>query len=228
MPRPPDTTIARLVANENSQQLGVDYDETFSPIVKPATIRTVLILAASRHWTVHQLDVKNVFLHGTLYETVYMHQHPGFWDPRHPDHKKYAVEVLERAGMLNYHSCRTPINTESKLGADDTMVSDPTLYKNLTGALQYLTFIRPDLSNAVQHVCLYMHDPREPHLAALKRILRYVHGTLDYGLQLFSSSTSYLVAYLDVDWARCPTTRCSTSGYCLFLGNNLLSWSSKR
>ncbi|GKE38194.1 ribonuclease H-like domain-containing protein, partial [Tanacetum coccineum] len=62
----------------------------------------------------------------------------------------------------------------------------------------------------------------------IKRILRYVHGTLDYGLQLFSSSTTELVAYSDADWAGCPTTRRSTFGYCVFLGNNLLSWSSKR
>ncbi|GKF67553.1 ribonuclease H-like domain-containing protein [Tanacetum coccineum] len=73
-----------------------------------------------------------------------------------------------------------------------------------------------------------MHDPREPHFLALKRILRYVRGTLDYRLQLFSSSTTDVVAYSDADWAGCSTTRCSTSGYCVFLGNNLLSWSSKR
>ncbi|GKC65716.1 ribonuclease H-like domain-containing protein [Tanacetum coccineum] len=73
-----------------------------------------------------------------------------------------------------------------------------------------------------------MHDPREPHLFALKRILRYVCGTLSYGLQLYSSTTSSLVAYSDADWAGCPTTRRSTSGYCVFLVNNLLSWSSKR
>ncbi|GJR99551.1 ribonuclease H-like domain-containing protein, partial [Tanacetum coccineum] len=83
-------------------------------------------------------------------------------------------------------------------------------------------------SYAVQQVCLYMHDPREPHFSALKRILRYIRGTIDHGLQLFSASTTSLVAYSDADWAGCPTTRRSTSGYCVFLGNNLLSWSSKR
>nr|GFB70955.1 ribonuclease H-like domain-containing protein [Tanacetum cinerariifolium] len=69
---------AHLIANGNSQKLCVDYDETFSSMVKPATIRTVLSLATSWHWLVHQLDVKNDFLHGTLSETVYMHQPPGF------------------------------------------------------------------------------------------------------------------------------------------------------
>ncbi|GJZ76063.1 ribonuclease H-like domain-containing protein [Tanacetum coccineum] len=73
-----------------------------------------------------------------------------------------------------------------------------------------------------------MHNPREPHLETLKRIVRYVCGTLDYGLQLYSSSTSSLIAYSDVEWAGCPTTRRSSSGYCVFLRNSLLSWSSKR
>ncbi|GKA92977.1 ribonuclease H-like domain-containing protein, partial [Tanacetum coccineum] len=107
VPRPPDANIvrsmwlfrhkynadgtlsrykARLVANGSTQLAGIDVDETFSPVVKPATIRTVLSLAISRHWPVHQLDVKNAFLHGSLSETVYMHQPPGFRDPQHPDH----------------------------------------------------------------------------------------------------------------------------------------------
>nr|GEW93311.1 ribonuclease H-like domain-containing protein [Tanacetum cinerariifolium] len=116
----------------------------------------------------------------------------------------------------------------SKLGVDGDPVSDPTLYRSLAGSLQYLTFTRPDISYVVPQVCLYMHDLREPYFSALKRILRYVQGTLHYGLQLFSSSTTDLVAYSDADWAGCPTTRRSTSGYFVFPGNNLLSRSSKR
>ncbi|GJT72691.1 ribonuclease H-like domain-containing protein [Tanacetum coccineum] len=69
---------ARLIANGSSQQLGVDFDETFSPVIKSATIHTVLSLAVSRQWPIHQLDVKNDFLNGDLSETVYMHQHPGY------------------------------------------------------------------------------------------------------------------------------------------------------
>ncbi|GJW32599.1 ribonuclease H-like domain-containing protein [Tanacetum coccineum] len=136
--------------------------------------------------------------------------------------KKYAIEILDKAHMDNCNPSRTPIDIESKLGSDGDPVSDPTLYLSLAGSLQYLTFTRPDISYAVQQVCFYMHDPREPHFLALKRIMRYVRGTLDCGLQLFSSSTTDLVAYSDMDWAGCPT-----SGYCVFLGNNLLSWSSK-
>ncbi|GJR16751.1 ribonuclease H-like domain-containing protein [Tanacetum coccineum] len=126
--------------------------------------------------------------------------------------KKYAVEILDRAHMVNCNPSRTPIDTESKLRSDGDMVSNPTLYQSLACSLQYLTSTRPDISYAVQQVCLYMHDPREPHFSALKRILRYVRGTLDYGLQLFSSSTTDLVAYSDADWAGCPTTHHSTLG----------------
>jgi hypothetical protein len=68
-----------------TQRPGVDYDETFSPVVKPATVRTVLTLALSRDWPVHQLDVMNAFLHRTLMEMVYCTQPVGFVNPAHPD-----------------------------------------------------------------------------------------------------------------------------------------------
>nr|GFA56733.1 ribonuclease H-like domain-containing protein [Tanacetum cinerariifolium] len=194
---------ARLVANGSTQVEGVHVDETFSPVVKLGTIRTVLSLAISRHWLVHQLDVKNTFLHGDLAETVYMHQPSGILVTRDSSgmflsQRKYAIEILELAHMVGCNPSRTPIDTESKLGDGGTLV------------------------------CLYVHDLREPHFFALKRILWYVQGTLDYGLQLFSSTTDSLIAYSDSDSTGCPTTPRSTSGYCVFLGNNLLSWSSKR
>ena len=123
----------------------------------------------------------------------------------------------------------TPVDTNPKVsdGAGPP-VSDPTNYRSLTGALQYLTFTRPDISYAVQQVCLHMHDPREPHLAAVKRILRYLRGTLNLGLTLQRSPQQDLVVYSDADWAGCPDTRKSTSGYAMFLGDNLVSWFSKR
>ncbi|GJZ55884.1 ribonuclease H-like domain-containing protein [Tanacetum coccineum] len=367
-----DGTLSRykehLVANGSTQLEGVDVDETFSSVVKPGTIRTILSLAASRHCPIHQLNVKNDFLHGDLFETDYMHQPPRFWDSVHPDYvcllqrqgtdtaylllyvddivlisssksslqqiirslhqefamkdlgplnyflgisvtcdssglflsqKKYAIEILDRAHMDNYIPIRTPIDTESKLGSDgvsSTLQGTDTAYLLLyvddivltacfesflqqiirslhqefamtdLGLLNYFLGIsvtrdsiglflsqkkydieildrahmdncnpnrtpidtESKLGSDVQQVCLYMHDPREPHFSAFKRILRYVRGTLDYGLQLFSFSTSDLVAYSDADWAGCPTTRRSTLGYCVFLSNNLISWSSKR
>ncbi|GKE01827.1 ribonuclease H-like domain-containing protein, partial [Tanacetum coccineum] len=115
--------------------------------------------------------------------------------------------------FLNCNPCQTPVDTESKLGYDGDPFSDLTLYRSLAGALQYLIFTRPDLSYDVQQVCLYMHNPRDPHNSALKRILRYVRGTIDHGLQLHVSSTDQLTAYTDDDWAGCPVTRWSTSEY---------------
>jgi hypothetical protein len=79
-----DLYKARWALPRFTQRPGVDYDETFNPVVKPATVRTVLTLAVSRAWPVHQLDVKNAFLHGTLSETVYCSQPVGFIDPAHP------------------------------------------------------------------------------------------------------------------------------------------------
>nr|GFA67682.1 hypothetical protein [Tanacetum cinerariifolium] len=137
---------------------------------------------------------------------------------------KFFKEVLERAHMQHRNSYKTP---ESKLGLKGDLVAGPTLLGSLVGGLQYLTFMRPDLSYAVHQVCLYMHDPRESHLLSLKNILRYVYSTLDHGLQLYASSTSQLVVYTDADWAGCRVTRHSTSGYCVFLGDNLLFWSLK-
>jgi len=94
---------ARWVVHGFSQRHGIDYDETFSPVVKPATIRVVLSLAASRSWPIHQLDVKNAFLHGHLAETVYYQQPPGFIDPACPDdvcllqHSLYDLKQAPRA-----------------------------------------------------------------------------------------------------------------------------------
>ncbi|GJV51958.1 ribonuclease H-like domain-containing protein [Tanacetum coccineum] len=153
---------ARLVANGKSQQPGIECDETFSPVVKPATIRTVLSLAVSRQWPIHQLDVKNAFLHGHLTETVYIHPEHGFRasssaflqriiSSLHGEfamtdlgplnyflgisatrttsgiflsQSKYATEILERDHLLNCNPCRTPVDTEKKLGPDGSLVSD--------------------------------------------------------------------------------------------------------
>nr|GEZ41265.1 ribonuclease H-like domain-containing protein [Tanacetum cinerariifolium] len=251
---------ARLVANGSTQLEGIDVDETFILVVKPGTIRTVLSLAASRHWPIHQLDgtdtaylllyvddiVLKAFSKSLLQQIIRsLHQEFAMTDLGPLNYflgisvthdssglflsqKKYDIEILDRAHMDNCNSSQTPIDTESKLGSDGDPNSDPTLYRSLAGSLQYLTFTRPNISYAVQQMCLYMHDPRKPCFSALKRIMRYVRGTLNYGLQLFFSSTTDLVAYSDADWADFHTTRRSTSGYCVFFGNNLLSWSSKR
>lgn len=131
--------------------------------------------------------------------------------------------------MATCNPCATPIDTKSKLSSTSgAQVHDATLFRSLVGALQYLTLTRPDISYVVQQACLFMHSPREPHLNLVKRILRYVHGTIAFGLLLLRLSSRDLVAYSDADWAGYPDTRRSTFGYCVYLVDNFVSWSSKR
>jgi hypothetical protein len=97
-----------------TQHPGVDYDETFSPVVKPATIHTVLATVVSRDWPIQQLDVKNAFLHGTLSETVFCCQPTGFADPAHPDlvcRLRKSLYGLKQAPRAWYSGCVTYLTT---------------------------------------------------------------------------------------------------------------------
>ncbi|XP_048493940.1 uncharacterized mitochondrial protein AtMg00810-like [Beta vulgaris subsp. vulgaris] len=99
--------------------------------------------------------------------------------------RKYAEEIIERAGMAAYKPSPTAVDTRQKLSATSTTkCSDLALYRRLAGALQYLTFTLPDISYAVQQICLFMHQPMEEHMHALKRIVLYVKGSLHHGLPL--------------------------------------------
>jgi hypothetical protein len=115
--------------------------------------------------------------------------------------KKYVEDILSRAGMASCKSCPTPVDTKSKLsGTHNVQYEDPTLYRSLAGALQYLTFTRLDISYAVsyavQQICLFMHNPIDNHMHALRQILRYIQGTKHYGLHLYPSSTTSLISYI--------------------------------
>jgi hypothetical protein len=87
--------------------------------------------------------------------------------------------------MVDYKPVSTPVDMKAKVSTTSgPPVADPSQFRSLTGVLQYLMFTRPDIAYAVQQICLYMHDPWEPHLAAMKRILRYLRGSLDFDLHL--------------------------------------------
>ena len=141
----------------------------------------------------------------------------------------YANDVLERAGMANCKAAPTPADAKPKSSSTDgTPLKDASWYRSMAGALQYLTLTRPGIAYAVQQVCLHMHSPKDCHGALLKRILRYIKGTATLGLHLHAASSPTLTAYTDADWAGCPDTHRSTSGFAVFLGDSLVSWSSKR
>lgn len=141
---------------------------------------------------------------------------------------KYAHDILDRAGLLDSKPISTPLSTSEYLVSIGSPFSDPTLYRSLVGALQYLTITCPDLSYAVNQVSQFLHSPTTDHFQAVKRILRYVKGTMSYVLLFTPPPTSSLVGYSDADWARCIDTRRSTYGYSIFLGGNLVSWSAKK
>jgi hypothetical protein len=254
----------------------LDFDETFSPVVKPATVRLVLSLAAQYSWSLRQLDVSNAFLHGSLNEHVFMRQPPGFVDPQHSSHvcllqksiyglrqaprawfekfsshlltvgftasladpslfvykngstviylllyvddiiltgsasaaiqalirdlaqafelkdlgplkyflglqveyttsgllvhqAKYATDLLVKHNMSTCKPCSTPfVPSSTSVLTESSFLSDPLSYKSLVGALQYLTFTRPDLSFAVNSLCQHMHQPTTTHMVAAK------------------------------------------------------------
>jgi hypothetical protein len=143
--------------------------------------------------------------------------------------RTYTLDIIKRAVLVYCKPCTTPVDLQTKLAGDSgPPVEDASQFRSIAGAFQYLIFIRPDIAYAVQQICLHMHDPQEPHLMAMKRIMRYLQGTLDYGLLLCRLSSSDLIVYTDTNWTGCPDTRRSTSGYAVFLGGNLVSRSAKR
>ena len=105
---------------------------------------------------------------------------------------------------------------------------DPFLYRQLVGSLIYLTITRPDISYAVHLVSKFMHSPRHLHLAVVRRIIRYLIGSPTRGLLFPTKSDLHLTEYSDADWAGCPDTRKSTTGWCVFLGDALISWKCKK
>ncbi|GKC09187.1 ribonuclease H-like domain-containing protein [Tanacetum coccineum] len=176
---------ARLVANGRSQQQGIDCDETFSPVVKPATIRTVLSLAVSRQWPIHQLDSILMALKQPF----------GAWFQRF---SSYVIEPASSTSLLQ--------RIISLLHAEFAMTDLGPLNYFLGISCHALNDRRRSLDLKGSTVSLIYNLviaalPDHPHLNAMKHVLCYLRGTTDLGLQLLRSTTSQLIAYSDADWA---------------------------
>lgn len=143
--------------------------------------------------------------------------------------QKYISDILHRAALSDTRTADTPMELHIKLRPSDGVpLDDPTRYRQLVGALVYLTISRPDIAYAVHILSQFVSAPTSIHFAALLRVLRYLRGTLRRSLFMSSSSTLELRAYTDADWAGNPTDRRSTTGFCIFLGSSLISWRSKK
>ncbi|GKC32939.1 retrovirus-related pol polyprotein from transposon TNT 1-94 [Tanacetum coccineum] len=141
----------------------------------------------------------------------------------------YALKIIKKYGMLSSDPVDTPMVDKSKLGEDlQRKPVDPTLYSGMIGSLMYLTSSRPDLVFAVCMCARYQAKPNDKYLHAVKRIFRYLKRTIDMGLWYWKDSCITLTAYADEDHVRCQDTRRSTYGSAQFLGDKLVSRSSKR
>lgn len=121
---------------------------------------------------------------------------------------KYALALLSRTNMLEAKPCSTLVPAGSKLSTHDgEQLPNPSSYRQIVGALQYLTMTRPELTYAVNQACQFMHSPTTTHLQAVKRILWYIKRTIDLGNHLTPISSFTLHAFSDANWAGCPDDR---------------------
>ena len=140
---------------------------------------------------------------------------------------KHTEELLTRARMVESKTAPTPMAVRPPSTSDSRLFDNPTLYRSIVGGLHYLAVTRPDIQYAVNRVSQSMHAPTEQNFQALKRILRYLKGSLRRGL-LFTKGNLELSVYSDSDWANDEDDRRSTTGYLLFLGPNLIFWCTKK
>ncbi|GKV27057.1 hypothetical protein SLEP1_g36265 [Rubroshorea leprosula] len=230
----PDGSIerfkARLVARGYSQVPRLDFDETFSPVLKPTTLRLVIALATTLSWPLKQLDVKNAFLHGKLKEEVYMSQPPGFEDPIHPNHVcelNKSIYGLNRADSSLFILHKGQDTILLLLYVDDIVLT--------ASSLQLLQEVISNLSSKFAlkglgslNYFLGIEVNKFPGGIFLSQA-KYAKDILCRASMLEASAIATPMAIKDTtNWAGCLRTRRSTTGYCVFLGANCISWSSKK
>lgn len=144
--------------------------------------------------------------------------------------RKYTWDIIKDVGLENSKIAIIPIEQNHTLLSNTTthFLFNPAPYRRLVGHLIHLTITRPDLSYVVHVLSQFLASPRQCHLDAAHKVVRYLKYTFGQGILLSASSTLKLSAYGDADWGGCPLTRQSLTGYCVTLGPSLLSWKSKR
>nr|GEW96183.1 copia protein [Tanacetum cinerariifolium] len=192
---------SRLVMRGYRQEEEIDFEESFASVARMEAVRIFLAYAAHKSFMVFQMDVKTAFLHEIL--------------------KKYGMESCDPIG--------TQMEIKDKLDLHQNGTSvDATKYHSMIGALMYLTSSRPDIVLATCLCALYQAKPTEKHLKEVKRIFRYLQGTVNTGHCYTKDSGFELTIFYDADYAGCKDTFKSTFGGAQFLGEKLVSWSSKK
>ncbi|CAL2226911.1 unnamed protein product [Prunus armeniaca] len=141
--------------------------------------------------------------------------------------KKYAKTLLEKFRLKDCKSVCTPLVATDKLQREDgSEATDESLYKKMVGSLLYLTATRPDIMFSASLLARFMHNPSKKHYGAAKRVLRYIQGTIDYGIEYVAGKSALLIGYCDSDWSGSEDDRKSTSGYAFSFGSGTFAWAS--
>nr|XP_016462212.1 PREDICTED: uncharacterized mitochondrial protein AtMg00810-like [Nicotiana tabacum] len=235
VPPPPDANI-----------IGLDYNQTFAPVIKLSTVRLnddeiivlliymddIVVFGSSKNLN-HQF-VSSMHSEFSMKDLGPLRYFLGVELVPNSDgllllQCKYINDILTRFDLAQTKPVLTLLH--SKMGwnsVESQLLDDVSIFRQMVGSLQYLSFTRLDIQFAVNFASQFLYKPRQIHLQAVKCIFRYLKGTIRNGLQLYARSPLSLTIYSDSDWAGCTTTRRSTSGFYIFLGDNLISWAAKK
>nr|GEW20862.1 ribonuclease H-like domain-containing protein [Tanacetum cinerariifolium] len=229
------------------QEEGIDFEESFALVARLEDVWIFVAYATHKSFPIYHMYVKTAFINGPLKEEVYVAQPEVFVDPDHPE-KVYRLrkalyglkqaprmwydellKFLTSKGFTKGQSIGTPMATKPKLDADlSGNPFDQTDYHSKIGSLMYLTSSRSDIVQAVCFCARYQSRPTEKHLKEVKRIFRYLRGTINMRLWYPKVSSFGLTAFSDADHARCIDSCKITSGGIQFLVDKLVSWMSKK